>query len=400
MTMLAAAMMVRNEEALLPGCLESLESVIPKERIVVVDTGSTDKTLSVASDFGVKLYHPGMSSTLRWQYDFGLHRNQSFDYASRIPGVTHIMSIDADERLKPESAEKIPYMLDFMDNNSLNFAIMQIENILQNGGMGLHTMPRIFRKGTVNFEGIIQEQAIIMGKGYHSNLWINHLGYALEPEVMDKKNKQREDLLRMALDKEQGSPLYTQSLIKILMAQRQWKECAMLADELLDGDTELSRTQEQNVKVDRLIIAMAMEDPLAYVTAIRLAEQFPENLDAQYYLGTLSMDKGDLDGAIEAIKTYLMIRYTIQTVGLHDHVLLNTWGWQSLAFNNLGVAYWQRGDLIDALSAMFLGKSANGQVKGLEENMRRIVGTLLFQKGEMARCFPELTGELGEEGVD
>jgi len=393
-------MMVRNEEVLLPGCLKSILPVIPKERIAVVDTGSTDKTLAVASDFGVKLYHPGMADVHAWQHDFSFHRNQSFDYVSEIPGVTHILVIDADERLKPESAGRVPFLLDFMDNNDLNFAIMQIENELSDGGMGLHIMPRIFRKGTVIFQGVVQEQPITTGKGYMSNLCISHLGYALDAEAMDQKLKRREDLLRMALDKEPWNSLYSQSLIKNLRAQGQWKECAKLADELLAGDTELSRAQEQRASVDRLIAGMATEDPLAFVTAKRLAEQFPENLDIQYYLGSLCLDNDDLDGAIEAIKSYLMIRFTIQTVGLHEPLVLNTWGLQVLAFNNLGFAQWKKGDLIGALESMFLGKSLNGNMEGLNENMRQIVKTLLFKEGEMQKYFPELMGDSGEEGVD
>ncbi|MHB1835610.1 MAG: glycosyltransferase, partial [Solirubrobacteraceae bacterium] len=48
--LLSAAMIVRNEEDLLPGCLESLDGLV--DEIVVVDTGSTDVTVDVARAHG------------------------------------------------------------------------------------------------------------------------------------------------------------------------------------------------------------------------------------------------------------------------------------------------------------------------------------------------------------
>lgn len=382
---LAAAMIIRNEEELLPGCLDSIKDVV--DRIVIVDTGSTDNSVKIAVSYDAEVFHH------QWQYDFSLHRNQSFGYAD----ADYILYIDADERLKPESAKKIPYMLDFMNNNDLNFAIMQIESDLADGGMGLHIMPRIFRKGTVSFEGVIWNQPITKGKGYITNLWLEHLGYGLGPDKMASKSRQREDMLRMALDKEPWSALYSQYLIRNLRIQGEWEECGRLADELIAGDTELSRSQEQMVRLDRLMVSMALEENIAPSMAKTLAEQFPENLDVQFYLSAMCILNEDLDGAIDAIKKYLMIRYTIKTVGLHEHVLLDSWGWEALALNNLGVAHWKKGELIDALAAMFLSKSMNGNLQGLNENMRQVVGTLL---GEMEKYYPELMkGETGGEGV-
>lgn len=386
--MLAAAMIVRDEEALLPECLDSIQDVVGK--IVIVDTGSKDNTIEIAESYNAEVFRH------EWRYNFGLHRNQSFEHTD----ADFILYIDADERLKPESVEKIRYVLDYMENNSLNFALPQIENDLPEGGKSLHIMPRIFRQGTVVFRGRIQEQAMTQGKGYITNVCIQHLGYALDPDVMERKNGAREDLLRMALDAEPSNPLYWQYRVRNLRMQGEWQECAVMADNVLSGDVELSRAQEQMVGIDRLLAGIALEDPLALVKAQRLAERFPENLDAQFYLSTMYMLDEYLDGVIETIQRYLMIWHTIKTVGLRDPITLDTWGYQAMAYNNLGVAQWHNGDLIGALGSMFLAKSANGKLESLDENMRRVIGALLFNEKEMQKHFPEIVGKSGEEGAD
>jgi glycosyltransferase involved in cell wall biosynthesis len=46
--------MVRNEEEALPGCLQSVAGIA--DEIIVVDTGSTDRTKEVAAGFGAKVF--------------------------------------------------------------------------------------------------------------------------------------------------------------------------------------------------------------------------------------------------------------------------------------------------------------------------------------------------------
>jgi glycosyltransferase involved in cell wall biosynthesis len=45
-------MIVKDEEKLLPQCLESIKDCV--DEIVLVDTGSTDRTVQIAKDFRVQ----------------------------------------------------------------------------------------------------------------------------------------------------------------------------------------------------------------------------------------------------------------------------------------------------------------------------------------------------------
>ncbi|MEJ2052223.1 MAG: glycosyltransferase family 2 protein, partial [Calditrichota bacterium] len=71
---ISACMMVKNEEEMLPNCLESIKDVV--DELIVVDTGSTDKTIEIAESYGAKIYHHP------WENDFSKHRNQSISYAT------------------------------------------------------------------------------------------------------------------------------------------------------------------------------------------------------------------------------------------------------------------------------------------------------------------------------
>jgi tetratricopeptide (TPR) repeat protein len=80
-------MIVRNEERFLEGCLHSLVGRV--DEVVIVDTGSTDRSLEIARDSGARTLQ------FRWIDDFSAARNAAIDAA-----LGHwILYIDADEKV-------------------------------------------------------------------------------------------------------------------------------------------------------------------------------------------------------------------------------------------------------------------------------------------------------------
>ncbi len=88
-------MMVRNEESCLERCLESALGAV--DEIVVVDTGSTDRTVEIARSFGAKVVE------FPWNGSFSEPRNAGLKECKG----DWILVLDADEELAPGSAEKI-----------------------------------------------------------------------------------------------------------------------------------------------------------------------------------------------------------------------------------------------------------------------------------------------------
>lgn len=92
---ISACLIVKNEEAMIEECLDSLKGF---DEIVVCDTGSTDKTQSICLARNVRLFED-----YKWQDNFAEARNHA---KSKCTG-DWILSIDADEILDLGGLEKI-----------------------------------------------------------------------------------------------------------------------------------------------------------------------------------------------------------------------------------------------------------------------------------------------------
>lgn len=94
MITISLCMIVKNEEAILARCLDSVADLV--EEIIVVDTGSTDATKEIAARYTDKIYD------FEWIDDFSAARNFAFSKATR----EYIYTADADEVINEENREK------------------------------------------------------------------------------------------------------------------------------------------------------------------------------------------------------------------------------------------------------------------------------------------------------
>ncbi|MFM7370726.1 MAG: glycosyltransferase family 2 protein, partial [Sphaerospermopsis kisseleviana] len=111
---LSLCMIVKNEEAALPRCLESVQSLV--DEIVVLDTGSTDKTPEIAQQFGAKLHY------FQWCNDFSAARNEALKYVTG----DWVLVLDADEVLAPEIAPQIREAINTDDYILINLVRQEV----------------------------------------------------------------------------------------------------------------------------------------------------------------------------------------------------------------------------------------------------------------------------------
>lgn len=98
MSTISLCMIVKNEEAVLARCLESVRDLV--DEIVLVDTGSTDHTKGIAARYTNRIYD------FPWRDDFAAARNFSFEQAS----MDYCLWLDADDLLLPADREKFRAM--------------------------------------------------------------------------------------------------------------------------------------------------------------------------------------------------------------------------------------------------------------------------------------------------
>jgi glycosyltransferase involved in cell wall biosynthesis len=144
--MLSVALITQNEEANLPRTLESAVPLVRDGRgeIIVVDSGSTDRTLEIARSFGAKVYSEP------WK-GFARQKNSAIDKATG----DWVLQLDADETLETDLAAEINAALD-SDPNVQGFWIPRknffLERWIRHGGFYPDPKLRLIRRGAGRFE--------------------------------------------------------------------------------------------------------------------------------------------------------------------------------------------------------------------------------------------------------
>ena len=100
MATLGLALIAKNNEDTLPQLLESVKDIV--DQIVLVDTGSTDKTVEIAKSYGAEIHY------FEWINDFSAARNESFSHIT----TDYILWLDTDDEVYPEDAERIKKLME------------------------------------------------------------------------------------------------------------------------------------------------------------------------------------------------------------------------------------------------------------------------------------------------
>lgn len=160
---LSLVMIVKNEEKHLSRCLESAKDIV--DEIVLVDTGSTDKTKEIALSFGAKVYD------FKWINDFSAARNYSIQKSS---GDWNLI-LDADEYIMNDCRQEIR---DFINNNNAIGRIKRIDSFVRDGELQYSKtfISRLAPK-SVFYKGKIHEQLDSPLPRKNINVEVGHDGY-------------------------------------------------------------------------------------------------------------------------------------------------------------------------------------------------------------------------------
>jgi glycosyltransferase involved in cell wall biosynthesis len=195
---LSLCMIVKDEEEMLPRSLAAVKDAV--DEIIVVDTGSTDRTVEIAESFGARVLHH------EWTGDFAAARNVSFDAATS----DWILYLDADEVLIKEDGERLRALTQRVWREAFYLVETNHTGDAGDGEALTHNALRVFRnRDEYRFEGRLHEQIANKLPAFNperleaTSVRVEHFGYLAS--VRDAKEKTRRNIELLEKQREEGA---------------------------------------------------------------------------------------------------------------------------------------------------------------------------------------------------
>ena len=161
----SVCLIVKNEEAVLKRCLDSLKDIA--DEYVIVDTGSDDSTKEIASAYTDRIYD------LEWTDDFAAARNYAFSKCS----CDYIYSADADEMLDDKAIAQFKALKEALDG-SVDIVQFYYTNQLEYNttyNFDRELRPKLYKRlRTFVWEGEVHERVRLEPVIYDSEIEIIH----------------------------------------------------------------------------------------------------------------------------------------------------------------------------------------------------------------------------------
>ncbi|MDI6638865.1 MAG: glycosyltransferase [Bacillota bacterium] len=252
---ISLCMIVKNEEEFLPGCLDSVKGVV--DEIIIVDTGSTDRTVEIARQYGAKVYH------YEWNDDFAAARNESLKHST----CGWILVLDADERLESGAAQALKATAAGFCPKAIYAA-----RIINRSGVGNeteHYFPRFFPNHVgIQYEGLIHERPssrtseLFSGSRLPRRLkgfTVIHYGY--QQDVVKGRDKMRRNiaLLERILETEDNL-YYRYKLGSMLLSAGRISEAVCQIERVLAALESMDQEGRRRVSVGRVDLLLLLAD--------------------------------------------------------------------------------------------------------------------------------------------
>ncbi len=176
-TKISVAIITKDEEKRLPDCLKSVSFA---DEIIVVDSGSKDRTVEIAKDFGCKVFIED------WK-GYGNQKNSAIQKCSN----EWVLVIDADERIPPKTREVILEII--KEPRASAYKFKRKNHIkgrwLKYGDNWPDWQVRLINKSKGSFRGEIHERWITEGAIRKIDAHIEHYGFLDYAEMLETMNK-------------------------------------------------------------------------------------------------------------------------------------------------------------------------------------------------------------------
>lgn len=164
MATISLCMIVRNEEETIARCLASVQPIV--DEMIIVDTGSSDRTIEIVSEFTRHVYH------FQWIDDFAEARNFSFSKAT----MDYILWLDADDILSADNIHKLMLLKNALDA-SVDSVLMKYVLGRDEYGKPSYSVKRnrlVRRERDFKWKGFVHEYLEVGGNIMDSDIEVEH----------------------------------------------------------------------------------------------------------------------------------------------------------------------------------------------------------------------------------
>ncbi|MFS1513014.1 glycosyltransferase [Chengkuizengella sp. SCS-71B] len=197
MTTISLCLNVKDEEEVLNRCLSSIAHLV--DEIIIVDSGSTDKTKEIARNYTDKIYD------FKWKGDLSEARNFSFSKATK----DYIMWLDADDIVPEESQKKISEFKKNLAIYKMDVVVMEYQYAFDDEGNPTLTQLRdniVRRECNFRWKGFVHSALDYSGREvFITNIVIKHKKNKLHS---DRILKTYESVIEQGKILSNGHPFY------------------------------------------------------------------------------------------------------------------------------------------------------------------------------------------------
>jgi tetratricopeptide (TPR) repeat protein len=166
---ISACVIVHDEERYVLGCLGPIQALV--DEIVVLDTGSTDRTRELAARLGASVHETV------WTDDFSAARNECLGYATG----EWVLWLDADERIDAQNCQRLAALFERLEDSPVDAYQVRVVSEEPGGTQVRDRQTRIVRRSAARWQRRVHEELTPAGRGSRleirtSDIVIRHLG--------------------------------------------------------------------------------------------------------------------------------------------------------------------------------------------------------------------------------
>jgi len=356
-------MIVKNEEEFLPQCLESAQAYV--DEIVVVDTGSTDRTIEIAQSYGARIYHHP------WENNFSKHRNQSIHYATG----DWLLILDADEKIDRDTAHLLKKAISQTDASAISVIV---RSYLDKGTYYNESIsPRLFRNGQgFRYVGFVHNQPVIKGETEMYPVVFWHYGYDLDAEKQETKKRRSLRLLQEQTRRYPDDTPTRHHLSMTYFSLGEWDNAcheALKTIELVDksGLTDAGYSWTYYVLAASMIGLDRLDD--AEEWAQKGLEFYDKSPDLFFLLVEMSFKKRDHAQTLEYGKEFFRLKELLkENPSAFGFVVFETVNREWKVYHDMGYAYLSLNDRENAFQ--FLKEAVTTAPDNKKDELRQEMG--------------------------